>query len=110
MEKKLQKYVSISFKLKFINSGRFMVSSLSNLVDNLAEGIHTIKCTNCKTCCLEYTHLKDGLIEFKCLYCYKISKKNLCKLTNIKNLSIHINLLTKISVSLFRCCEKVFTI
>ena len=46
---------------------RFMASSLSNLVDNLSEGIHKINCTNCNKCCLEYTMIKDGLIEFKCL-------------------------------------------
>ena len=34
---------SISYKLKFIDSGRFMASSSSNLVDNLAEEIHKIK-------------------------------------------------------------------
>ena len=32
--------VSISHKIKFIDSARFMASLLSNLVDNLAEGIH----------------------------------------------------------------------
>ena len=30
--------------LQFIDSARFMTSSLSNLVNNLSEGIHTIKC------------------------------------------------------------------
>ena len=35
---------SISYKLKFIDIARFMASSLSNLVDVLAEGNHKIKC------------------------------------------------------------------
>ena len=35
---------TISYKIKFIDSSRFIASSLSNLVDNLAEGIHKIKC------------------------------------------------------------------
>ena len=35
---------TISYKLQLIDSARFMASSLSNLVDNLAEGIHKIKC------------------------------------------------------------------
>ena len=35
--------VTISYKVKFIDSERFMASSLSKLVDNLAEGIHKIK-------------------------------------------------------------------
>ena len=35
--------VNISYKIKLIDSTRFMASSSSNLVDNLAEGIHKIK-------------------------------------------------------------------
>ena len=38
---------TISNKIKFIDSARFMASSLSNLVDHLAEGIHKIKCKDC---------------------------------------------------------------
>ena len=41
-EKNLKK--SISYKLQFTESRRFLASSLSNLVDNLAKGIHKIKC------------------------------------------------------------------
>ena len=35
---------SISYILQFIDSARYMASSLSNLVNNLAKGIHKIKC------------------------------------------------------------------
>ena len=35
---------NISYKIRFTNSARIMASSLSNLVDNLMEGIHKIKC------------------------------------------------------------------
>ena len=35
---------TISYKIQFIDSARIMASSLSNLVNNLAEGIHKIKC------------------------------------------------------------------
>ena len=31
---------TISYKIKFIDSSRFMANSLSNLVDSLTEGIH----------------------------------------------------------------------
>ena len=69
-----------------------MASSLSNLINNLAEGIYKIKCKcghehkTCETCgtkyndfeyCLEYTNVKDDLIEFKCLCCDKNYPKNL---------------------------------
>ena len=43
-------------QIKIIDSTRFMASSLSNLVDNDAEGIHDINCKfghydkKCKTC------------------------------------------------------------
>ena len=47
-----------------------MASSLSNLVDNLREGIHKIKCKDCD-CFLEYESFKDNLTKFKCLSCNK---------------------------------------
>ena len=34
----------ISYRLQFIDSAKVMVSSLLNLVNNLAEGVHKIKC------------------------------------------------------------------
>ena len=46
----------------------FMASSLSNLFDNLAEGIHKIKHKYCD-CFLEYESVKDNLIKNKCLSC-----------------------------------------
>ena len=39
--------------VKLIDSARFMVTSLSNLVNNLAEGIQKFKCKDCY-CFLEY--------------------------------------------------------
>ena len=63
-----------------------MASSLSNIANNLPEGIHKINCKygqndkKCETCrikwkyCesfLEYTNLKDNLTEHKCLCCNK---------------------------------------
>ena len=75
-------------KLQFIDSARFMASSLSNLVNNLSDGTHRIKCKfgqndkKCETCrikykyeycdCfLEYRNFKDDLIQCKCLICKK---------------------------------------
>ena len=34
----------MSYRLQFIDSAKYMASSLSNLLDNLAKGIHKIKC------------------------------------------------------------------
>ena len=56
---------TISYKIKFINSVRFIATSLSNLVDNLAEGIHKIKCKDCD-CFLEYGSVRENLIRCKC--------------------------------------------
>ena len=47
-----------------------MVSSVSNLVDNLAEGIHKIKFKDCD-CFLQYESVKGNLIKYKCLSCNK---------------------------------------
>ena len=80
----------IIYILQFIDSGRVMASSLSNLVNNLSERIRRIKCTfrhdakKCETCVikyeycdcfLEYINFKDYLIEYKCL-CYNKNCKH----------------------------------
>ena len=62
--------VTISRKVKLIDSGRFMASSLSNLVDNLADKNHKVKGKDCD-CFLEYENVKDNLVKYKCLSCNK---------------------------------------
>ena len=62
--------VTLSYKTKFVDIARFMASSLSNLVDILAEGIHKIKCKICDWF-LEYESVKDNFIKYKCLSCNK---------------------------------------
>ena len=72
--------------MQFVDSARFMASSLSNLVNFLSEGTHRMKCQfghnhkKCATCrikykycnCfLEYTNFKGDLIEYKFLCCNK---------------------------------------
>ena len=47
-----------------------MASSLSNLADNLTEGILKVNCKDCD-CFLEYENVKDDLIEYKFLSCNK---------------------------------------
>ena len=43
------KDLEITYKIKFIDSYRFMSSSLSKFVDNLSEGIHNNKCSDCES-------------------------------------------------------------
>ena len=61
-----------------------MASSLSNLLNNVVEGIHKVKskyghenkiCEICgikyknRECFLEHANFKDNLIKYKCLCC-----------------------------------------
>ena len=70
IKKELDNGKSITYKLKFIESFRFMSSSLSNLVGNLSERDHSDKCTYCKSC-LDYMSGKDDQLIFKCPKCNK---------------------------------------
>ena len=51
---------TITYKIKFIDSVRFMSSLLSSLVDNLSEGRHNNNFKYCKSY-LEYILFKDKL-------------------------------------------------
>ena len=62
--------VTISYKIMFIGTERFMMSSLSNLVYNLAEVIRTIRSKECGYF-LEYESVNDDIIKYKCLSCIK---------------------------------------
>ena len=44
------KNIEITYKIKFIDSYRFMSMPLSKLIDNLSEEIHNNTCINCKYC------------------------------------------------------------
>ena len=53
-----------------------MATSSSNLVDNITEGIHKIKCKDCD-CFLAYESIKENLIKSKRLSCNKDYSKKL---------------------------------
>ena len=62
--------VTISYKTKFVDSVRYIASSLSSLLDNLAERIHKIKCKYCD-CFFEYENVKGNSVNYKCTSCNK---------------------------------------
>ena len=75
IKKKIEnKDLEITYKIKFIDSYRFMSSSLSKLVDNLSEGIHNNKCLDCK-CCLDYIKIENEKLLLKCFNCNNYYKK-----------------------------------
>ena len=53
-----------------------MSSSLSNLVDNLSEGLHNNNCTDIKSC-PEYNFTGDNPVIFNYPKCSKNLKKNI---------------------------------
>ena len=78
LKKKIEnKNLEITYKIKLINSFRFMSSSLSKLVDNLSEGIHNNKCTDCKSN-LDYIKTNEKLI-LECYNCKQRYKKKFNK-------------------------------
>ena len=79
-----------------------MTSSLSNLVDNLAEGIHKIKCKDCDVF-LEYGSVKGNLIKYKCLSCNNDYSNKLDEKLKKRNLRIHSSFLIMILTHLFSC-------
>ena len=62
--------VTISQKINFIGKARFIATLLSNIVDNLTEEIHKIKCKDCE-CFLEYESVREMSIKYKCTSCNK---------------------------------------
>ena len=72
------KITKISYKIKFIDSYRFMSTSLSSRVSNLSEGLHNDWRIDCKSC-LDYMTTKDEELIFRCFSCKKNYEKNFNK-------------------------------
>ena len=69
----------ITYKLKVIDSYRFMSTSLSNLVDDLS-GVYDKECMRCRerkkirlNC--EFIRFKNGRLNYKCKECKKPHSK-----------------------------------
>ena len=71
IKKELDNIKTITYKLKFIDSLRFMSTSLSKLVKYLSGKLHSNKCIDCKPK-RDYMHFKDDHLIFRCFE----SKKN----------------------------------
>ena len=79
LKKKIEnKNLEITYKIKFIDSFRFMSSSLSKLVDNLYEGIHNNKCADCKSN-LDYIKTKNEKLILGCYNCKQRYRKKFNK-------------------------------
>ena len=97
---------------------QFMASSLSNLVNNLAEKIHKIKCkygddNKCEKCGIKYKdcklkirlNIKLKLISFIYL-CWDETFQKVFYEDLKKRFANTYNFLTTISINLFCCCKK----
>ena len=70
------KNIEITYKIKFIDSYRFMSMPLSKLIDNLSEGIHNNKCADCESC-LDYIKTKNEKLILKCFDCETYYRKKM---------------------------------
>ena len=78
IKKELDNSKTITYKLKFIDSFRFMSTSISSLVDNLPDGFHCNKCIDC-TSSLDYIITRDDQVIFRCFECKKNYQKDFNK-------------------------------
>ena len=75
IKKKIEnKDIEITYKIKFIDSYRFMAMPLSRLIDNLSEGIHHNKYADCESN-LDYIETKNEKLIFKCFNCKQYYRK-----------------------------------
>ena len=73
---------------------------MSNLVDNLSEGLLSDKCTDCKSC-LDYMTTKDEQLIFRCFGCKNNYKKDFNKELIKRFANIYMNFAMEILINLF---------
>ena len=78
IEKELDTGKAIKYKIKFIDNFRFILSLISNLVDDLSEGLHNDSCTDCKFY-FGYMSIKNNQSNFRCFGCKKNYNKDFNK-------------------------------
>ena len=79
IKKKIQnKNIEITYKIKFIDSYRFMSMPLSKLIDNLSEVLHNNTCVDCKSC-LDYIKTKNEKLILECFNCKQYYEKDFNK-------------------------------
>ena len=79
IKKKVEnKDIEITYKIKFIDSYRFMATSLSKLDDNLTEDIRGDKCVDFNSD-LSFMKVIDEALIFRCFNCKKNYKKEINK-------------------------------
>ena len=89
IKKKIEnKDTEITYKIKLIDSYRFMSMPISKLIDNLSEGVHNNTCVDCKSC-LDYvrstsvydmyTKTKNEKLILKCFNCKTYHEKDFNK-------------------------------
>ena len=76
-KKELDNSKTITYKLKFSDSFRFMSTSLSSLIDNLSDVFHCNKCIDCKSS-LDHI-IRDDQLIFRCFECKKNYEKDINK-------------------------------
>ena len=73
------KNIKITYKIKFIDSYRFMAMPQSRLTDNLSEGIHNNKCVDCESN-LDYVRItKNEKLILECFNCKQRYRKKFNK-------------------------------
>ena len=105
IKKKNENGKTITYKIKYIDTCRFMQSKLSDLANNLSE----INNKDCKKCIerkkfrseCEFIGLKDNRLNYKCKECNETSAKSINDL--IKKFPKHVSFAMVILINLF-CC------